>query len=110
MERRMVAIAAVFVALLGAAVVVGTGDRAGRAHAATGTCVEHSKHVVTHVKRHGKRTRVVRLKHYWTCEEAPVASAPAAASPAAPSRARNVAAARHSSGVVRISVTCALCS
>jgi plastocyanin len=34
----------------------------------------HAKRVVKHVKRHGKVTKVVRIKHYWTCE--PVAATP----------------------------------
>ncbi|HEY2052563.1 MAG TPA: hypothetical protein VGH14_01360 [Solirubrobacterales bacterium] len=65
----------------------------GQADAAT-TCVKHTKRVVKHVKRHGKRTRVVRLKHFWTCREvvtptpptpAPApAGAPAQTPPAAP--------------------------
>jgi plastocyanin len=57
------------------------------AHAAT-TCAKHTKRVVKHVKRHGKRRRVVRLKHYWICEEvatpAPV-PAPAQPAPSSPS-------------------------
>jgi plastocyanin len=51
------------------------------AHAAT-TCVKHTKRVVTHIKRHGKRKKVVRFKHHWTCQEA-VTPAPAPA-PSAP--------------------------
>jgi plastocyanin len=53
------------------------------AHAAT-TCAKHTKRVVKHVKRHGKRTRVVRFKHYWTCQEVatPTTPAPLAPSPA----------------------------
>lgn len=47
------------------------------AHAAT-TCAKHTKRV----KRHGKPKKVVRLKHYWTCQEA-VAPVPAPA-PASP--------------------------
>jgi plastocyanin len=51
------------------------------AHAAT-TCEKHTKRVVNHAKRHGKRTRVVRLKHYWTCQEAATpAPAPAPSGP-----------------------------
>ena len=48
------------------------------AHAAT-TCSKHAKWVVKHVKRHGKSKRVVRVKHYWTCQEvaAPTTPAPA---------------------------------
>jgi plastocyanin len=50
------------------------------AHAAT-ACVKHTKRVVKHVQRHGKRTRVVRIKHYWTCQEV---TPPAAAAPTPP--------------------------
>jgi plastocyanin len=52
------------------------------ADAAT-TCAKHTKRVVKHLKRHGKRTKVVRFKHYWTCEEV-AAPAPAPSSPAPP--------------------------
>ena len=31
----------------------------------------HSKRVVKHVKRHGKVRRVVRVKHWWTCQHLP---------------------------------------
>ncbi|MBS1894525.1 MAG: hypothetical protein JST59_24755 [Actinobacteria bacterium] len=55
-----------------------------QAHAAT-TCAKHTKRVVKHVKRHGKRTKVVRFKHYWTCEEvAAPTPAPTPSSPAPP--------------------------
>jgi plastocyanin len=53
-----------------------------QAHAAT-TCAKHTKRIVKHVKRHGKRTRVVRFRHYWTCQEAAApAPAPAPSAPA----------------------------
>ena len=53
------------------------------AHAAT-TCDRSTrKRVVKHVKRHGKRKKVVRLKHYWTCQEV-ATPAPRAASGAPP--------------------------
>ena len=51
------------------------------AHAAT-TCVKHTKRVVKHVKRHGKSKKVVRFKHYWTCQE--VATPAPAPAPSAP--------------------------
>jgi hypothetical protein len=50
------------------------------AHAAT-TCTKHTKRVVKHVKRHGKRKKIVRLRPYWSCQEVaePVVVAPPAA-------------------------------
>jgi hypothetical protein len=69
-------------ALIGAlALALFAGPRiAGDAHAAT-TCTKHAKRVVKHVKRHGKRKKVVRLRHYWTCQEVaePVSVVPPAA-------------------------------
>ena len=59
----------------------------GDAHAAT-TCTKHTKRVVMHVKRHGKRKKIVRMKPYWTCQEvaepmaAPVTPAPTVPAPA----------------------------
>lgn len=54
-----------------------------QAHAAT-TCAKHTKRVVKHVKRHGKRTRVVRFKHFWTCQEVATPAPAPAPSSAAP--------------------------
>jgi hypothetical protein len=69
-------------ALVGAlALAIFGGARiAGDAHAAT-TCTKHTKRVVKHVKRHGKRKKIVRLRPYWTCQEVaePIAVAPPAA-------------------------------
>ncbi|HEY5333831.1 MAG TPA: hypothetical protein VIJ21_09815 [Solirubrobacterales bacterium] len=65
------------VAVLGVALFAGTGS-------ATTTCVwvKHSKRVVKHVKRHGKRTRVVHLKRYVTCRKVAVTEpTPTAAAP-----------------------------
>jgi plastocyanin len=58
----------------------------GQAHAAT-TCVKHTKRVVKHVKRHGRRTRVVRIKHFWTCKEVATPAPPAPTPPASPAQA-----------------------
>lgn len=75
------ALAALVLAALVAAVFAGTRPTQS-AHAAT-TCTKHTKRVVKHVKRHGKRTRVVRFSPYWTCQEVasptstPVTTAPA---------------------------------
>jgi plastocyanin len=56
------------------------------ADAAT-TCVKHSKRVVKHVKRHGKRKRVVRIRRYRICKplQAPEATTTPAPSAPAPS-------------------------
>jgi hypothetical protein len=70
-------------ALLGAlalALLIG-GRPVSDAHAAT-SCTKHTKRVVKHVKRHGKRKRVVRFTHYWTCQE--VATPPVTTTPPAP--------------------------
>jgi hypothetical protein len=48
---------------------------------------QHSKRVVKHVRRRGKKRRVVRVKHWWTCEQAPAVSptpAPVPTPPAGP--------------------------
>jgi plastocyanin len=65
-------------ALLGALALAlfASGRPVSDAHAAT-SCTKHTKRVVKHVKRHGKRKRVVRFTHYWTCQEVvePIAAA-----------------------------------
>jgi plastocyanin len=73
--RRLVA-ATLLAALVAGALICG-GRPVGQAHAATGPCVKHTKRVVRHVKRHGRRTRVVHVRHYRTCEEAPAPVTPA---------------------------------
>jgi len=47
--------------------LAGAGEAAARSSA---KCVwhKHTKRVVRHVRRHGKRRRVVRVKHWWTCD------------------------------------------
>lgn len=57
------------------------------AAAAECTWERHTKRVVKRVKRHGKVRRVVRRRHWWTCEAgtpAPVIAPPASAPPPAP--------------------------
>jgi hypothetical protein len=51
--------------------------------AATTTCVwvKHTKRVVTHVERHGKRTQVVHIKHYRTCRKVAEPSEPTPTAP-----------------------------
>jgi hypothetical protein len=41
-----------------------------RAEAADCAWQRHAKRVVKHVRRHGRLRRVVRTRHWWTCEEA----------------------------------------
>jgi plastocyanin len=68
--RRAGAVAALILALLmaapaGARVDPGTGTPANCAWH------RHTKRVVKHVRRHGKVRRVVRLRHWWTCDPIP---------------------------------------
>ena len=86
--RRVLA-AALLAAL--AAGVFAAARPVGDAHAAT-SCTKQTKRVVKHVKRHGKRKKVVRLKPYWTCHEvveplAATASVPAPAPAPSPTPA-----------------------
>jgi plastocyanin len=71
MVRRAVALGCLVAAICG--VAIASGGHTGRADAAS-VCTKHTKRVVKHVKRHGKRVKVVRLKHFVTCAEAPVAA------------------------------------
>lgn len=48
------------------------------------TWQRHSKRVFKHVKRHGRVQRVKRVKHWWSCDDRPAASAPPAAPTALP--------------------------
>ena len=51
----------------------------GRAAAADCAWQRHSKRVVRWVKRDGQRRRLIRVKHWWSCE--PLAVPPALAAP-----------------------------
>ena len=77
MRRALAALALAALALAVFASARPTQD----ARAAT-SCTKHTKRVVKHVKRHGKTKRVVRLTHYWTCQE--VATPPVTTTPPAP--------------------------
>lgn len=81
MRRTVAALALAALALLVVAGAQPTED----AHAAT-SCTKHVKRVVKHVRRHGKRKKVVLLRPYWTCQEVaePVAVAPVVPAPAPP--------------------------
>lgn len=75
-------------ALLAAIVAVGllVGPAAGTSlSAGSGTpCVwkKKTKRIVKHVKRHGKKRRIVRIKHYWIC--VPQAATPPVVTPTPP--------------------------
>ncbi len=58
----------------------------GTAAAETGECAwqQHVKRVVKHVKRHGKRVRVVRKRPYWSCDPVPAVATPPAPAPVTP--------------------------
>jgi plastocyanin len=73
---KRLSLAALAALVLGVALVASSG-------AASTTCVwtKHTKRVVTHVKRHGKRTRVVQVKHYRTCRKVAVPGEPTPAAP-----------------------------
>jgi hypothetical protein len=62
----------------------GIGPAGGEDQAAAADCVweRHSKRIVKHVKRDGHRRRVVRPRHWWTCN--PLTAPPAIATPPAP--------------------------
>jgi hypothetical protein len=76
------ALAALILAALALAVLAGLRPTED-ARAAT-VCSKHTKRVVKHVKRHGKRKKIVRLHPYWTCQEVaePVTAAPVTPAPA----------------------------
>jgi plastocyanin len=75
------AIAALALAALAVAIFA-SGRPTEDAHAAT-SCTKHTKRVVKHVKRHGKRKKVVRLMPYWTCHDVaePVIATPVVPAP-----------------------------
>ncbi|MBS1887735.1 MAG: hypothetical protein JSU06_11170 [Actinobacteria bacterium] len=69
-----------FVVLAVALASLAGGRPTGDAHAAT-ICVKHTKRVVVHVKRHGKRTPVVRVRHYRTCRPGSSSDGPGSTTP-----------------------------
>jgi plastocyanin len=74
------ALAALVVAVLAVALLA-SGRPTSDAHAAT-TCSTHAKRVIKHVKRHGKRKRVVQIKHVRVCR--PVATPTPSPAPSTP--------------------------
>jgi plastocyanin len=88
MRRRAAGLAAV--ALLLACGLFASSNGLGRAGAETTACVwtKHTKHVVRHLRRHGKLHRVVRIKHYRTCRKVtvpePTTTTPSTTAPTEP--------------------------
>jgi plastocyanin len=80
------AAAALCALALGALVLAPAAGSARGDASASGGCTwkRHSKRVVKHVKRHGKRRRVVRVRHWWTCVRTPVAAPGAGGTPGSP--------------------------
>lgn len=74
--RRVVVLIAGLGAVGALVLAPGSGSivRGARAEAAECLWHRHSRRVVKHVRRHGRSERVARIKHWWTCDGAPVAS------------------------------------
>lgn len=76
---------AVSLGLAGAvAVAIAAGPITGSAAATPAPgCAwqKHSKPIVKHVRRHGQRRRVKRIKHWWTCNAQPPVFTPSPALP-----------------------------
>lgn len=62
----------------------GIPPHGARAEAADCTWNRHAKRVVKHVRRHARLRRVVRTRHWWTCDEAQPSDAVVPLSPAPP--------------------------
>ena len=96
MAPMLAAVTAAALALLATAAlapVSGLPGGAARAGAADCSWQRHSKRVIAHVKRQGRPRRVVRQRHWWTCEPlptepaigpVPIASPAPSPTPAAP--------------------------
>jgi plastocyanin len=73
--------------LLTALIADGDGP-VGQARAASAACAwtKQTKRVVAHVRRNGRRHRVVHLKHFWTCREVapPSSTSTTATTPSTP--------------------------
>jgi hypothetical protein len=70
--RRAAAAIALALALLLAAPAAARVD-AGTGTGTPGNCAwhKHTKRVIKHVRRHGRVRRVVRIRHWWTCDPVP---------------------------------------
>jgi hypothetical protein len=59
------------VALLAGPLGTASGGQPGEARADGCVWHRHTKRVVVHVRRHGQVRRIVRIKHWWTCDSPP---------------------------------------
>jgi hypothetical protein len=68
------------------ALMPAVGPAPQRESAAAADCAwqRHAKRVVKHVRRHGRLRRIVRVHHWWTCEETRSSGAVGALPPAPP--------------------------
>jgi hypothetical protein len=83
----LAAVVAACALLLTVAALVPSGGPSpdgGRAEAADCAWHRHAKRVVKHVRRHGRPRRVVRTRHWWTCDEAQPSAAVVPLPPPAP--------------------------
>ena len=82
-----VALTAIVLAGMAARTTVVPGPLSGTARASECNWERHSKRVVKRVRQHGKVRRLVRWKHWWTCEAqavVPTTTGPASAAPSNP--------------------------
>ena len=70
---------ALLLAVPALAPAAGLPPQGSRAEAAGCSWNQHAKRVVKHVRRHGRLRRVVRVRHWWSCDAAP--ASPVAAGP-----------------------------
>jgi plastocyanin len=78
-----VGLAAILLAGIAARPTAASEAASGTAGASECNWTKHSKRVVKRVRRHGKVRRVVRRRHWWTCDPA-AAPEPASSVPAPP--------------------------
>ncbi|MDX6635414.1 MAG: hypothetical protein QOF06_1617 [Solirubrobacterales bacterium] len=77
-----VGLAAILLLVMAARPTAAPQPLSGTASASECIWERHSKRVVKRVRRHGKVRKVVRRRHWWSCE--PAGSAPAPVTPTAP--------------------------
>jgi hypothetical protein len=84
MRAAAAGVCALLLAALALAPGAGLPAHTSRAEAAACVWNRHAKRVVKHVRRHGRPHRVVRTRHWWSCDvvpQPPVTSPPPAPQP-----------------------------